>query len=50
MHSFEEAIKFGETLAKGYEAQGKATNNPAWFRQWSLRDVRTQKPQITPME
>jgi hypothetical protein len=49
-HSFEEAVKFGETLAKGYAAQRKATNNPAWFRQWSLRDVRTQKPQITPME
>ena len=47
--SFEEATAYGERLVGVYEKQFNATQNPAWFRRWSLRELRAEE-QIWPME
>lgn len=47
--TFEEAVSFGQTLARSMEKQAIATQNDAWFRRWSLRDLRSVHG-IYPME
>jgi hypothetical protein len=47
--TFEEAVSFGQTLAKAMEKQAAATNNEAWFRRWPLRELRSVHG-IYPME
>ncbi|MEM7132546.1 MAG: hypothetical protein AAF702_39955 [Chloroflexota bacterium] len=48
-HSFEKALDSGQRKAKVYQGQLEATGNLQWFRQWSLRELRT-KYGITPLE
>jgi hypothetical protein len=47
-HSFQEARQQGENNARLYQAVA-ASGNPAAFRRWSLRELRTIR-HITPME
>lgn len=48
-HSFAQASEFGEKLADVMRKQRQETNEPNWFRQWSLRELR-EDYHIYPME
>jgi hypothetical protein len=48
-HGFEEACTHGEANAARYKALAEATENPALFRLWPLRELRTDR-NIVPME
>jgi hypothetical protein len=47
--SFEEACAWAEAFAKRYQQQAEATQNPAYFQRWSLKELRSIHG-ITPME
>jgi hypothetical protein len=38
--TFEEAVKFGTTLAQAFEKQRAGTGNERWFYRWPLRELR----------
>lgn len=48
-NSFKEALDAGNRRAALNKKQWEATKNPQWFRQWSLRTLRTEHG-ITPLE
>jgi len=48
-HSFEEACNSAEQLATSHEITASLSGDEAYFRLWSLRELRT-KLRITPME
>jgi hypothetical protein len=41
-HEFEQALDVGNRRVQAYQQRFEQTQDPAWYRRWSLRDLRTQ--------
>ena len=40
-HDFEQALDVGNRRVQAYQQRFEQTQDPAWYRRWSLRDLRT---------